>query len=46
MDNVLVTCQHALCCDVNHTIQTSPGNLVFQQDMFINVPVHTNLSNQ
>ena len=43
MDNALVACQHTLCCAVNHTMQTSPGNLVFQQDMFIDVPVHADL---
>ena len=30
MDNALATCQHALRCAVNHTMLTSPGNLVFQ----------------
>ena len=43
MDNALATCQHSLCCAVNHTMQTSPGNLVFRRDMFIDVPVHANL---
>ena len=43
MDNALATCQHALRCAVNHTMQTSPGNLVFRRDMFIDVPVHADL---
>ena len=29
MDDVLATCQHALCCAVIHTMKASPGNLVF-----------------
>ena len=29
MDDALATCQHALSCAVNHTMKTSPGNLVF-----------------
>ena len=27
MDNVLATCQHALCCALNLTMQTLPGNI-------------------
>ena len=43
MNDAFATCQHALCCAVNHTMKTSPGNLVFQRDMFIDIPVHVNL---
>jgi len=28
IDDALATCQHTLRCAVNHTMKTSPGNLV------------------
>ena len=43
MDNALATCMHTTQCVVSHTIQTSPRTLVFAQDMFIDVPVISNL---
>ena len=39
VDNALYTCMHALRCAVNHTIQTSPGALVFRRDMLMDVPL-------
>ena len=39
MDNALYTCMHALRCAVNHTIQTSPGSLVFRRDMLMDIPL-------
>lgn len=43
MDDALATYQHTLCCAVNHTMKTLPGNLVFWQDMFVGVPLNTDL---
>lgn len=43
MDNALATYMHTAWCAVNHTMQTSPGTLVLAQDMFIDVPVISNL---
>ena len=39
VDNALYTCMHALRCAVNHTMQTSPGALVFRRDMLMDVPL-------
>ena len=33
------TCVHLFRCAVNHTMQTSPGALVFQRGMMMNVPL-------
>ena len=41
--NVLATCVHSSRCAVNHTMQTSPGALVSQRDMMMNVPLIANL---
>ena len=43
IDNALATVVHASRCAVNHIIQTSPGAMVFNQDMMINVPLISNL---
>ena len=43
IDNTLATTQYTLCCSVNHTMKISPSSLVFQQDTFINLSLHTNL---
>lgn len=43
MDDALTTYQHTLQCAVNHTMKTSPDNLVFWRDMFVDVPVHADL---
>ena len=40
VDNALLAiCVHSSRCAVNHTMQTSPGVLVFQRDVIINVPL-------
>ena len=41
--NSLYTCIHALRCAVNHTMQTSPGVLVFRRDMLMDVPLIADL---
>ena len=43
IDNALATVVHASRCAVNHTMQTSPGAMVFNRDMMINVPLIANL---
>ena len=30
---------HAMRCAYNHTMQTSPGAMVFNRDMMINIPM-------
>ena len=37
IDNALSTCVHALRCAVNHTMKTSPGAMVCNRDMFMDV---------
>ena len=37
IDNALATCVHALRCAVNHTMKTSPGGMVFNRNMMMNV---------
>ena len=39
VDNALYTCMHELRCAVNHTMQKSPGALVFHRDMLMGVPL-------
>ena len=43
MDNALATAMHALRCAVNATLQTSPGALVFNRDMVMDIPLIANL---
>ena len=43
VDNGLATVVKSSRCAVNHTMQTSPGALVFQHDMIMNVPLIANL---
>ena len=43
IDNALATVVHASRCAVNHTMQMSPGAMVFNRDMMINVPLISNL---
>ena len=43
IDNTLATVVHASKCAVNHKIQMSPGAMVFNIDMMINVPLIVNL---
>ena len=42
VDNALASCMHAMRCSVNHTMQTSPGAMVFNRDMLIEVPLIAN----
>ena len=37
IDNALSTCVHVLRCAVNHTIKTSPGAMIFNCNMLMNV---------
>ena len=43
IDNALATCVHALRCAVNHTMKTSPGAMVFNRDMFMDVQLLADL---
>ena len=43
IDNALASCMHAMRCSINHTMETSPGAMVFNRDMLINVPLLSNL---
>ena len=43
VDNALATCVYSSRYAVNHTMQTSPGALVFQWDMMMNVPLIANV---
>ena len=44
IDNALATCMHALRCSVNATLETSPGALVYNRDMIMDVPLIANLT--
>ena len=37
IDNALETCMHAMRCSVNATLDTSPGALVYDRDMIMDV---------
>ena len=39
VDEALATAQHALRCAVHTTLGSSPGALVFNRDMFLNIPL-------
>ena len=39
IDKAFVTPQHSLRCGVDTTLGSSPGALVFNQDMFLNMPL-------
>ena len=43
VDNALYTCMHVLRCEVNHTMQKSPGALVFRRDILMDVPLIADL---
>ena len=43
IDNALATVVHASRCAVNHTMKTSPGAMVFNRDMMVDVPLISNL---
>ena len=44
IDNALASCIHALRCAVNHTMKTSPGAMVFNRDMFMDVQLLADLN--
>ena len=39
LDNAIYTCMYALWCAVNHTMQASPGELVYCRNMLMDVPI-------
>ena len=39
VENALATAMHATRCAVNRSLGISPGALVFQRDMFLNLPI-------
>ena len=43
MDNALSTCMHASRCAVNAALQASPGSLIFNRDMLVDLPLTSNL---
>ena len=43
MNDTLATCMYATRCAFNATMQTSPGALVYQWDMLMDVPLIENL---
>ena len=43
VDNALYSCIHALRCSINQAMRTSPGALVFNRDMMIDVPLLADL---
>jgi len=43
IENALATASRALWCSVSATIQTSPGALIFNRDMIMDVPLIVNL---
>ena len=44
MDNALATAQHAMRCAVSRATGVSPGALVFQRDMFLDLPLIADLA--
>jgi transposase InsO family protein len=44
VDNALSTCVHSTRCAVNSTLRNSPGSIVFQRDMLIDVPLIADLA--
>jgi hypothetical protein len=41
--SALTTTMHALRCSMHHALGMSPGAFVYQRDMFLNIPLITNL---
>ena len=39
MDEALSTAMHAMCTGVHTTLGSSPGSLIFNRDMFLNIPL-------
>ena len=44
IENVLATVTYATRASVSRALNTSPGNLVFNRDMFVDVPLISNLA--
>merc|ERR1712153_156814 len=42
VDKALSIAQHALRCSVHTTLYSSPGSLVFNRDIFLNIPLIAN----
>ena len=43
MDHAIAASIHATCCAINHTMQHSPGEIVFQRHMLLDIPVIADL---
>ena len=43
VEDALATAMHATRCSVSRALGTSPGNLVFRRDMFIDLPLVADL---
>jgi hypothetical protein len=43
VDNALATAAHSARCAVHRTLKISPGALIFQRDMFLEIPVIADL---
>ena len=43
MEHAIATCIHDTRVAVNHTMQHTPGEIVFQRDMFLDIPVIADL---
>ena len=43
IDSALATTMHATRASIHRTLRTTPGALVFQRDMFLNIPLIANL---
>jgi hypothetical protein len=41
IDEVLLIATHAMCTSIHTTLGSSPGSLVFNRDMFLNIPLIT-----
>jgi hypothetical protein len=44
VDSALVTALYAACSTIHHTLGMTPGGIVFNQDMFINIPLLTDFT--
>ena len=43
MEHAIVSCIHATRIAVNNTMQHTPGEIVFQRDMLLDIPVIADL---
>ena len=43
MDHAIAASIHATRCAIVHTIQHSPGKIVFQRDMLLDIPIIADL---